>query len=134
MSRATPTLLPAATKPEPSHRRRVGPPESVDASRTLWLDMLPRVEAELLRHPIVLDNRYTRWFRKGEATREDLRRFAVQFSVFSNQFLVAQLQKMINAGSLGAMRSAKEILANEIGVIFNPGGARRRRSAGAGKG
>ena len=37
--------------------------------------MLPRVEAELLRHPIVLDNRYTRWFRKGEATQEYLRRF-----------------------------------------------------------
>src|SRR5881296_3544284 len=110
MSRAATTFLPPATKPSPSNRRRGVPPGSADEPPTLSLDMLPRVEAELFRHPIVLDNRYTRWFRKGEATQEDLRRFAVQFSVFSNQFLVAQLQKMINAGSLGAMRSAKEIL------------------------
>jgi hypothetical protein len=77
-----------------------------------------RVLAELLGHPIVVDNAYTRWFARGAATHEELRRFAVQFSVFSNQFLVAQLQKMINAPSLAGMRAAKEILANEIGVIF----------------
>jgi pyrroloquinoline quinone (PQQ) biosynthesis protein C len=44
----------------------------------------------------------------------------VQFSVFSNLFLVAQLKKMINAESLEAMRASKEILANEIGVVFRP--------------
>src|SRR5206468_7862754 len=124
-------FLPSPTKPAPSHRRRGGPTGPVDASRMLLLDILPRVEAELLRHPIVLGNPYTRWFRKGEVTHEDLRHFTVQFSVFSNQFLVAQLLKMINAGSLEAMRSAKEILANEIGVIFNPGGGGRERAAGA---
>jgi hypothetical protein len=38
--------------------------------------------------------------------------------VFSNQFLVAQLRKMIGAETLEGMRSAKEILANEIGCVF----------------
>ena len=31
--------------------------------------------------------------------------------------------KVINAGSLEGMRASKEILANEIGVIFNKPGA-----------
>ncbi|MBI4565885.1 MAG: hypothetical protein HY716_14450 [Planctomycetes bacterium] len=88
---------------------------------------LDRVAHEFLGHPIVVDNRYTRWFRKGEAAIEELRHFTRQFSVFSNQFLVAQLKKMINAGSLEAMRSAKEILANEIGVIFRRPGEEPRR-------
>src|SRR5262245_21319374 len=76
------------------------------------------VLAEFLGHPIVVDNAYTRWFARGQASLAQLRHFAVQFSVFSNQFLVAQLQKMINADSLESMRAAKEILANEIGVVF----------------
>jgi hypothetical protein len=87
------------------------------------------VLAELLAHRIVVDNAYTRWFASGAATPDQLRRFAVQFSVFSNQFLVAQLKKMINAETLSAMRSAKEILANEIGVIFRPHAGRPQPGA-----
>lgn len=83
------------------------------------------VDREFLRHEVVVANRYLRWFRRGEATIEELRHFVVQFSVFSNQFLIAQLMKMINAETLEAMRASKEILANEIGVVFRgrkPGG------------
>lgn len=82
-------------------------------------DFLADVELDLLSHPVIKRNPYTRWFSKGEATVAELRHFAVQFSVFSNQFLIAQLKKMINADSLESMRAAKEILANEIGVVFN---------------
>lgn len=96
------------------------PQEQAGAYRTF----LARVFEEFLTHPIVLDNRYTRWFQQGRATDAELRHFARQFSVFSNQFLVAQLQKMINSDSLEGMRSAKEILANEIGVIFKPADGR----------
>nr|MEE4267637.1 hypothetical protein [Candidatus Krumholzibacteria bacterium] len=79
--------------------------------------------SELMTHPVITDNAYTRWFATGEATRENVTHFIVQFSVFSNLFLIAQLMKVINAGSLEGMRASKEILANEIGVIFNkPGG------------
>lgn len=84
-------------------------------------EFLELMEAQFLGHPIVLDNRYTAWFAKGEATSSDLRYLTVQFSVFSNLFLVAQLKKMLNADSLEAMRAAKEMLANEIGVMFNNG-------------
>ena len=38
--------------------------------------------------------------------------------MFSQLFLVAQLQKIINAPTLEEMRDGKEILANEIGVVF----------------
>src|SRR5581483_8144531 len=47
-----------------------------------------------------------------------LRHFVRQFSVFSNQFLVAALLRVINAPTLQQARSAKEILMNELGVIY----------------
>jgi hypothetical protein len=79
---------------------------------------LQDVESELLQHPIVVDNAYTRWFQEGRATDAELRHFVQQFSVFSNQFLVAALLRVINAPSLQQARSAKEILLNELGVIY----------------
>lgn len=115
-----------AENPEPTEeflaREAAGeiPREQAGAYR----GFLTRVFEEFLTHPIVVDNRYTRWFQDGRVTDAELRHFAAQFSVFSNQFLVAQLQKMINADSLAGMRSAKEILANEIGVIFKPADGR----------
>jgi pyrroloquinoline quinone (PQQ) biosynthesis protein C len=90
-----------------------------------------RINHELLKHRIITRNSYTAWFQRGEQTFEQIRAFIVQFSVFSNQFLIAQLQKTINADSLEGMRASKEILANEIGVVFNAG---RRRSAPASQG
>lgn len=78
---------------------------------------------DLMTHPVITNNRFCEWFARGEADRDIVRHFVVQFSVFSNLFLVAQLQKCINAGSLEGMRASKEILANEIGVIFNKPGA-----------
>jgi len=68
-------------------------------------------------------------FRHGEQHVEQVWAFIVQFSVFSNQFLVAQLRKVINADSLEGMRASKEILANEIGVVFNAGALHRPQQA-----
>jgi len=76
------------------------------------------VDLDLLHHRIVLDNPYTRWFREGTATDDELRHFVRQFSVFSNQFLVAALLRVINAPTLQQERAAKEILMNELGVIY----------------
>lgn len=81
-----------------------------------------RIERELLQHRVITKNEFTAWFKKGEISKEQMRAFIVQFSVFSNLFLVAQLHKMINADSMEGMRASKEILANEIGVIFNAPG------------
>ena len=78
-----------------------------------------KIENELLTHPIIKKNDYCDWFQQGDATQAQVRQFLIQFSVFSNQFLIAQLHKMLNAETLEEMRASKEILANEIGVIFN---------------
>lgn len=80
---------------------------------------LQQVHQAFLEHPIVVNNAYTKWFQHGQADDRELRHFAVQFSVFSNLFLIAQLKKVINSDSLESMHAAKEILANEIGVIFH---------------
>lgn len=80
-----------------------------------------RINQELLRHKVITDNAYTKWFEGGDLTQEQVKYFLIQFSVFSNQFLVAQLHKMLNAETLEEMRASKEILANEIGVVFSNG-------------
>src|SRR5512135_3936960 len=79
---------------------------------------LHEVDHDLLHHRIVIDNAYTRRFRGGTATDAELRHFVRQFSVFSNQFLVAALLRVINAPTLQQARAAKEILMNELGVIY----------------
>ena len=84
------------------------------------------VERELMRHPVVADNAYTAWFAEGRVPRDHLRHFTVQFSVFSNQFLLAALNRAINADTLEAARESKEILMNELGVIYATNGARAR--------
>ena len=82
---------------------------------------LTEVDRDLLHHRIITNNRYTRWFSFGKATDEQLRHFIKQFSVFSNQFLVAALLKTINSPTLQQSRSSREILLNELGVIYrNP--------------
>lgn len=81
-------------------------------------DFLADVDRELMHHRIITDNAYTRWFREGTATDAELRHFIRQFSVFSNQFLVAALLKVINSGSLQQARASREILMNELGVIY----------------
>ena len=55
-----------------------------------------RVEALVHHHPVVVDNAYTRWFATGSADRDEVRHLAVQFSVFSHQFVEAQLRKVID--------------------------------------
>jgi hypothetical protein len=74
-----------------------------------------------MEHPVVTDNRYCAWFAEGRATRSQVRDLVQQFSVFSNLFVVAQLLKTINAPTLAQARESKEILVNELGVVFRSG-------------
>src|SRR5688500_14232546 len=87
---------------------------SVDALRR-------QVDYLVANHPVVAHNPYTRWFAQGDATRGEVRHLAVQFSVFSHLFVEAQLRKVINAADLDTYRAGKEILLNELGVVFNAG-------------
>jgi hypothetical protein len=102
--------------------------EQVGAFQTFLAD----VDRELLHHRIITDNAYTRWFQHGEADNGQLRHFVQQFSVFSNQFLVAALLRVINAPTLQQARAAKEILLNELGVIYHKPGASDRVAPASG--
>src|SRR5438270_9129348 len=77
-----------------------------------------RVEAIVNNHPVVVDNTYTRWFARGEATHDEVRHLVTQFSVFSHLFVEAQLRKVINAPTIEQYHAGKEILMNELGVVF----------------
>lgn len=84
-----------------------------------FLEFQQRINREMLKHRVIVANPYTAWFEQGEQSLTQIKAFIIQFSVFSNQFLIAQLHKMIHAETLESMRASKEILANEIGVRFN---------------
>jgi hypothetical protein len=119
---ATPQLLANQIDrpdPSPDFLAREAKGEISPEQGARYRRFLARVAKEFLTHPVVVDNRYTQWFAAGEATDDELRHFTTQFSVFSNQFLIAQLKKMIASDSIESMRNAKEILANEIGAIFS---------------
>ena len=77
-----------------------------------------RIKEELFTHPVITNNAYCNWFADATLTKPDVIFFTKQFSVFSNQFTIAQLHKVINAGTLDEMHDAKEILLNELGVLF----------------
>ncbi|MBI3771910.1 MAG: hypothetical protein HY272_04325 [Gammaproteobacteria bacterium] len=92
-----------------------------------FLKFQGRIDQEMLRHRVITHNEYCAWFEQGAQNKEQIKAFVAQFSTFSNLFLIAQLKKTINADTLDGMRASKEILANEIGVVFNhskPGAAR----------
>lgn len=95
--------------------------ELTQAQVDSFRDFLAEVDRSLLNHRIIKHNAYTTWFQKGEAIDAELRHFVKQFSVFSNQFLVAQLLKVINAPTLEQMHAGKEILMNELGVVYRKG-------------
>ena len=86
-----------------------------------WDRFFARVRAVVMEHPVVTDNRYCTWFADGAASRDQVRDLVQQFSVFSNLFVVAQLLKTINAPTVAQARESKEILVNELGVVFRSG-------------
>lgn len=108
--------------------RRLNTGELTPAQVDEYRRFLDVVERELMNHRIVRENPYTRWFQRGLATDDELRFFIQQFSVFSNQFLVAALLRVINADNLEQQHASKQILLNELGVIYRKPGA----PAGAG--
>lgn len=110
-----------AVSPRIEERLRRG--DLTDAQVDAFRDFLGDVDQDLLQHRIITHNPYTSWFQTGAATDEELRHFVRQFSVFSNQFLVAALLRVINAPSLDQAHAAKEILINELGVIYRRPGA-----------
>ncbi|MBL4867559.1 MAG: hypothetical protein JKY67_14425 [Pseudomonadales bacterium] len=81
-------------------------------------EFVTRLDQELLNHPVIGFNEYCNWFRQGEMSPSVVKEFIVQFSVFSNLSLTAQLQKMLNAETIATVRASTEILAYEVGAII----------------
>lgn len=106
----TPYTLQAISNNQPGY--------SVDKAHA-FIKFYKRIQQEMLQHHVIVDNQFSRWFSQGEFSLAQLKYFIIQFSVFSNLFIVAQLQKTINAESIETMHASKEILVNELGVVFN---------------
>ncbi len=86
------------------------------AATASLLSFKERIEREFFRHPVITDNAYTRWFSRGEASLAEVEDLLLQFSVFSNHFLIVQAKRMVNAASEEAERGARFILMSECGV------------------
>ncbi len=95
------------------------PTTTVSPTEARFGRLQAEVDGLVHRHPVVADNAYTRWFATGAACGAEVRHLTVQFSVFSHLFVEAQLRKVINAADLDTYRAGKEILMNELGVVFS---------------
>jgi len=79
-----------------------------------------RIGQELFGHPVIADNAYTRWFKQGRADAGQVQDLILQFSVFSNYFLVIQAKRMVMAETAEGEAAARDILVNELGVGLDP--------------
>lgn len=98
--------------------RRVSTGSIPKAKVERYQRFLERIRRDVMTHEVIVNNEFTRWFKEVDLDKEDVRHFVIQFSVFSTLFIEAQLKKTINAPTLEAMRHSKEILMNELGVVF----------------
>ena len=74
------------------------------------------IEKEFFEHPVIVNNPYTKWFKQGLANTAQVKDLLLQFSVFSNHFIVVQCKRMVNATTIEGEESARAILLNECGV------------------
>ena len=75
-----------------------------------------RIEQEFFQHPVIINNPYTKWFKYGNANTEQIKDLIIQFSVFSNHFIVVQCKRMVYASTIEGEEAARAILLNECGV------------------
>ena len=81
---------------------------------------LDTIEKDFFQHPVIQNNPYTKWCKQGKVSTEQVKDLILQFSVFSNHFLVVQCKRMVNARTEEGEVGARWILANEIGVALDP--------------
>lgn len=75
-----------------------------------------RIEKDFFEHPVIVCNPYTKWFKQGTANTPQMKDLVIQFSVFSNHFLVVQTKRMVTATTIEGEETARAILLNECGV------------------
>ena len=74
---------------------------------------------EIYKHPVIVLNPYTKWFKRGEANEEQVKDLLKQFSVFSLQFKAIQAKRMVNANNIESELEAWGILVSELGGDSN---------------
>lgn len=84
-----------------------------------FLEHLDRIERDVYSHEVIRANPYTKWFKRGEATTEQVVDLIVQFSVFSNHFIPLEAKRMVNAATEEEEKEARAILGSEIGVAID---------------
>jgi len=70
-------------------------------------------------HEVIRNNPYTKWFKRGEASTEQVIDLILQFSVFSNHFIPLEAKRMVNAATEAEEKEARAILGSEIGVSID---------------
>jgi hypothetical protein len=90
------------------------------SANTNFQDHLRRIESEIYQHEIIQRNRYTKWFKLGQATTAQVADLVTQFSVFSNHFIPLEARRMVNSATEQEEMEARAILASEIGVSIDP--------------
>ncbi|MDO8527936.1 MAG: hypothetical protein Q7T03_09650 [Deltaproteobacteria bacterium] len=108
-----------ANLPE-STKEKLQKGEITNAQAEAFSRFLTTIEKDFYQHPVIQNNPYTKWFKNGEAKAEYVKDMILQFSVFSNHFLVVQCKRMVNACTEEGEKGARWILANEIGVALDP--------------
>ncbi len=78
-----------------------------------------KISKEFFEHTVIVNNPYTKWFKQGLANIDEVKELILQFSVFSNHFIVVQAKRMVNAETLEGEECAKAILLNECGVLLD---------------
>lgn len=94
--------------------------EITEAQAAAFAKFLAAIEKDFFQHPVIVNNPYTKWFKQGNVNTEQVKEMILQFSVFSNHFLVVQCKRMVNARNEEGEAGARWILANEIGVNLDP--------------
>lgn len=91
--------------------------KTIDKAKTKSFELFKKViEKEFFQHPVIVNNPYTKWFKQGQVNTEQVKDLILQFSVFSNHFIVVQAKRMVNAITIEGEETARAILLNECGV------------------
>jgi hypothetical protein len=83
-------------------------------------ELLVEIGAQIICHRIISNNDYLRRFARG-VTFSQARHEVQQFSIFAQNFNVAQSQLVVNARTLEAYWERLKLLLNEMGIPFKNG-------------
>lgn len=94
------------------------PSSSEDYYTDDWYTFKSKIDNVVESHNIIKSNNFTNKFKQGMSF-DKIRFFIQQYSIFYNSFLETKLKKINNVNDIQDSIREKEILLNELGVIYN---------------